>query len=484
MFLDDEMLLTTPTAKTLFHDYAETLPIVDYHCHLNPSEIASDAQFSGIVEAWLGGDNYGDHYKWRLMRANGAPEELVTGNGSDWDKFDAFAGAIERAIGNPVYLWTHLELKRIFGIDTELTRSSARRIFDETNELLAAPEFSRRNLIRRFNVDVVCTTDDPADTLEYHTQLASDSTFQVVPALRPDKALNPQSADFGPWIARLEAVSGRSIHSFADLTEAIASRVDYFSEFGSRLSDHAVDVVEYSPATPSELNAIVSKARDGFEALTPYEISQYRTALFIELMQIYYDRDWTMQWHIHAARNLNTRGFQRHGADTGFDAMNDHSIVDPLAALLDQAAKKDAVPRSILYSLNPTDWLPIATLMGTYQGGAEQKFQLGNAWWFNDTRSGIRAQLTTMAEQSLIGNFIGMTTDSRSFLSYPRHEFFRRIFCELLGEWAERGEITNDTEALGTIVRRVCYENARSYFPAAAGASSAPTPAQPVGAVS
>lgn len=465
MFLDDDFLLTTGTAKTLFHEYAKTLPIIDYHCHLNPSEIAGDENFSGIVEAWLGGDDYGDHYKWRLMRANGVDEELVTGRADDWEKFQAFAGAIEKAVGNPVYLWTHLELRRIFGIETDLNRSTARAIFDRTNELLATPEFSRRGLMRKFGVEVVCTTDDPADDLHFHRELAADKTVRVIPAMRPDKALNIDKDGYGAWVDHLEEAVGHPVTGFTGLTDALAERVDHFHEMGGRLSDHAVDVVTYDEASPAQLDAITDKARLG-QSLSALEVSQYRTALLKSLMRIYHDHDWTMQIHLRAARNLNSSMFAVHGADTGYDAMWDRPMVEPLTRLLDSAETAGIVPKTIIYSLNPNDWLPIATAFGCFQGGTVQKFQLGNAWWFDDTRSGIRRQLETQAEQSLLGNFVGMTTDSRSFLSYPRHEFFRRILCELVGEWAERGEATGDIEALGRLVADVSYHNAKAIFAA------------------
>ncbi len=466
MFLDDDFLLTTRTARTLFHEYAESLPIIDYHCHLNPSEIAGDENFSGITEAWLGGDDYGDHYKWRLMRANGVPEELVTGATDPWEKFQAFATTMEKAIGNPVHLWTHLELKRIFGIDDLLTSATARSIYDRANELLATPEFSRRNLIRRFNVEVVCTTDDPADDLHFHRELAeSETAFRVIPAFRPDKALNVDRAGYGEWLGRLEDAVGHSISGFEGLAGALAERIGYFDSLGGRLSDHAIDEMTYDEATPAELDSIVERARSGVGVkLNPREVSQYRTEVIKALMRANRDHDWTMQLHIHASRDLNSAELARHGADTGFDGLSDGPLVDPLVKLLDSMASDDSLPRMILYSLNPNDWLAMAAAFGCFQGGTVQRFQLGNAWWFNDTRSGIRRQLETMAEQSLLGNFVGMTTDSRSFLSYPRHEFFRRILCELVGEWAERGEITNDIEVLGDLVRNVSHDNAEKFF--------------------
>ena len=459
-FLDGDFLLTTGVARALYHEYAEALPIIDYHCHLSPDEIAGDECFSGIVEAWLGAHGHGDHYKWRLMRANGVPEDLVSGDADDWEKFQAFAGTIAKAAGNPVHLWTHLELRRIFGIDEELTPSNARRIFDRTNELLAAPEFSRRNLIRRAGVEVVCTTDDPVDDLRFHRELASERSFRVVPTFRPDQALAVESPGYGTWLRTLETVAGVPVTDVESLVEALSARADAFHEAGARLSDHAVGELVDAEATTAELDGIMERARAG-APVSPAEAAQYRTGLLTRLMRLNVDHGWTMQLHIHASRNLNGRRFAAQGSDTGYDALSDAPLAAPLARLLDGASQCDILPDMILYSLNPNDWLVVATVMGCFQGGTVQRLQLGNAWWFNDTRSGIRRQLQTMAEQSLIGNFVGMTTDSRSFLSYPRHEFFRRILCELLGEWAERGEVPSDPRRLGPLVRAICYGNAK-----------------------
>ena len=466
-YLDDDFLLTTATARSLFAE-CHDLPIIDYHCHLSPEEIAGDKNFKSIVDAWLGGRTadggfYGDHYKWRLMRAGGVPEELITGDAPDEAKFEAFAATMERAVGNPVSLWTHLELRRIFGITEELTSASAKSIFARTNELLATPEFSRRNLIRRAGVEVVCTTDDPVDDLRWHRELAEEKSFSVVPAFRPDKALNIGKPGFADWLVKLEQAANMEIADFAGLTAALAARVDYFHALGGRLSDHGVDSLAYSPASPVELDTILAVGRRG-ESLTSTQMAQYRTGLLLALAQIYAERGWTMQLHVHATRNLNSAMFGLLGADAGFDGMSDEPLADALARFLDAAAKAGPLPRLIVYSLNPGDWTPVAAVMGCFQGGLEQTLTLGNAWWFNDTRSGIRQQLTTMAEQSLLGNFVGMTTDSRSFLSYPRHEFFRRILCELVGEWAERGEITSDQTRLAELVRNVSYFNAKKYF--------------------
>lgn len=464
-FLDDDYLLTNDLSQELFHSHAEGMPVVDYHCHLHPEEIAEDPNFPDITAAWLtDGNNYGDHYKWRLMRANGVPEELITGAGDPWDKFRAYAETMDKAVGSPVYLWTHMELRRYFGITETLTGRTARAIFDECNAKLATPEFSRRSLLRRMRLDIVCTTDDPVDDLHFHEAFAKEGeTFRMLPAMRPDKALNPDKAGFAEWVEQLEGVTGSPIASFDNFIDAMANRIEYFHEHGSRLADHAADLMTYDEATPAELDAILDKARAGKE-LSALEVSQYRTAFMGQLMRLYAEKDWTMQIHLHAMRNISTPGFAEHGADTGYDAINDRSIAEPLWHLLDAAAKNGDVPRTLIYSLNPNDYMAIATIMGAFQGGMKQRLALGNAWWFNDTRTGIRKQLETMAETSLLGNFVGMTTDSRSFLSYPRHEFFRRILCELLGEWASRGEVPNDVDYLAPLVEDISYNNARALF--------------------
>ncbi len=465
-FMDDDYLLTTNLAKELFHNHAEKMPIVDYHCHLHPEEIYKDPNFSDIVEAWLtDGNNYGDHYKWRLERANGVPENLITGNADPWDKFFAYAQTMEKAIGSPVYMWTHQELRRYFGITEELNSKTAKAIYEQANEMLSTPDFSRRALLRRMNVDIICTTDDPVDSLEHHIAFADEGgdSFTMIPAMRPDKALNPDKAGFAEWVERLETVTGDKIVMFDDMMAAINKRVDFFHAHGSRLSDHAADLMTFDIATPAELNAILDKARAA-KPLSVLEVSQYRTALFLELMKIYHAHGWTMQLHLHAMRNINEHEFAIHGADTGYDALNDRSIAEPLAALLNEAAKTDSIPPMLIYSLNPNDYLPIATVMGCFQGGMKQRLALGNAWWFNDTRTGIRKQIQVMAEESLLGNFVGMTTDSRSFLSFPRHEFFRRILCEQLGEWAARGEIPSDVETLAPLVEDVSFNNAKALF--------------------
>jgi glucuronate isomerase len=459
MLLNDDFLLGTDMAKKLFHNHAKNMPIIDFHCHLSPQEIYEDLNFSSITEVWL----KGDHYKWRLMRANGVAEELITGDGDDFDKFYAWAGTVEKALGNPLYVWTHLELRRFFNIDLVLSRDTAREIYDTANTLLATAGFSRRSLIRSSNVTAICTTDDPADDLRFHELLQSEKAFTVVPAFRPDKAMNITADGFTDYLTTLGASAGVRIGAFADIVAALAARVDFFHSMGGRLSDHALDTVVYAEATDTELDTIVATALGGGE-LTALQVAQYRTSVLKALMRLYTVKNWTMQLHLHALRNTNQVMLGKLGPDTGYDGMNDRPVAEPLAALFDSMEAEDSVPRTMLYSLNPNDYLVLATLMGSFQKDTVQKMQLGSAWWHNDTRNGMRLQLSTFAEESLLSNFVGMLTDSRSFLSYPRHEYFRRILCELIGEWVELGEVPDDETVLGQMVEDICFNNADHYF--------------------
>lgn len=467
MFLDQDFLLTTDTAKYLFHDYAKEMPIIDYHCHLNPQEIYEDKTFNNLTEAWLTeGNHFGDHYKWRLLRANGVPEELITGNADPYEKFLAFAGTLEQAYGNPIFEWCHLELRRFFDIETVLTTETAPIIWQKANEKIVTEQFSRRNLIRNMNVKALSTTDDPIDDLHWHKLLKQEEAengFKVIPGFRPDKALNVDAAGFSDYLTKLSAVSGVSIQTFQDVVDALEKRVDYFADHGCNICDHALDIVRFESSTRAECDAILAKAHKQ-EVLSPKEIAQYRTALLIELMKIYHDHDWTMQYHIHAFRNLNETTFNELGPDTGYDAINDYPVAQAVAKLLNEGYKASALPRTILYSLNQNDWLALLTVMAAFQGDMKQKIQFGTAWWFNDTRTGMRKQLELLMEQTLLGNFIGMLTDSRSFLSYPRHEYFRRVLCELLGELVERGQLPNDEKTLGKMVQNISYNNAAEYF--------------------
>lgn len=466
MFLNQDFLLTTDFAKKLFHNHAEKMPIIDYHCHLNPKEIYENKNFRDLAQVWINEGHYGDHYKWRLMRANGVPEKYITGDADPYEKFLKWAETIEKSVGNPLYEWTHLELRRFFEIDTILNRKTAPAIREQANQLLATDDFKPRNLIKNSNVKVVCTTDDPVDDLQYHKLLQEsemENGFKVLPAFRPDKVLNIQNKEYADYVHKLATVSGVSIQNFSDLVSAVRNRIEYFHERGGRLSDHALDTFTYAETAPQQLDMIIKKALSK-EDLNLNEINQYRTALLIELMRIYHEKGWVMQYHIHAYRNLNGPMFEKLGPDTGYDALNDRSIAESYGKLFARAENEDIIPKTILYSLNPNDWLPLVTMMGCFQKDTVQKLQLGCAWWFNDTRSGMRRQLEMFAEESLLPNFVGMLTDSRSFLSYPRHEYFRRVLCELFGEWAERGQIPDDEEQIGKIIEDIAYNNAYRYF--------------------
>lgn len=460
MFLNDNFLLSTKMAQTLFHDHADKMPIVDYHCHLDPKEIYENKNFQNITEAWL----YGDHYKWRLMRANGVSESYITGDASDYDKFLAWATTVPQTVGNPLYSWTHLELRRFFGITEQLNEQSAPRIWQEVNEKLTTAPFQRRNIIKNSNVKVICTTDDPVDSLRYHQLLnEEEQDFQVFPTFRPDKALNIDASGFIDWIGRLEQAADKTVTSYADLVEALKQRVDFFHENGCRLSDHALDVLRYQAGDSDTVERIFAKRLSG-KVLSSEEVTIYRTELLSTLIGMYHEKNWTMQLHLHAYRNNNTPMFNKLGPDTGYDGLNDLPLTEALSQLLDRAERGQCLPKTILYSLNPNDYPALLALMGCYQQETAGKLQLGSGWWYNDTRSGMRQQLTLFADNSLLANFVGMLTDSRSFLSYTRHEYFRRVLCELIGEWVERGEAPNDTTLLGRIVEDISYNNASKYF--------------------
>ncbi|AZS14206.1 glucuronate isomerase [Paenibacillus lutimineralis] len=460
MFLNDDFLLTTPMARTLFHNHASKMPIIDYHCHLDPQEIYENKPFVNLTEAWLSGD----HYKWRLMRANGVPETHITGDASDYDKFLAWARTVPKTIGNPLYSWTHLELRRFFGVDELLNEESVPRIWEEVNRKLSTESFKRRNIIKNAKVKMICTTDDPVDSLSYHQRLAEEEQdFKVLPTFRPDKALNIDAPGFKEWIGRLENTSGQSISSYVELVHALKNRVEFFHDNGCRLSDHALDVLRNKAGDAETLNSIFRK-RIADEELSADEITIYRTELLAQLIAFYREKNWTMQLHMHAYRNNNTSMLKSLGPDTGYDALNDLPITEALAKLLDRAESEAGLPKTILYSLNPKDYPVLLTLMGCFQRETPGKLQLGSGWWFNDTRSGMRQQLSLFAEHSLLANFVGMLTDSRSFLSYTRHEYFRRVLCELIGEWVERGEAPEDPVLLGQMVEDISYNNAARYF--------------------
>ncbi|MGL4697559.1 glucuronate isomerase [Enterococcus larvae] len=460
MFLSDDFLLSTEWAKKLYHDHAVDMPIIDYHCHLEPKEIYENQRFENITAAWL----YGDHYKWRLMRACGVPESHITGDASDYDKFSVWCETVPKLIGNPLYTWTHLELKRFFGIDLLVNKENTEKIWQLANEKLAEDRFKRREIISDSNVKVVCTTDDPADDLSYHKLLSQEETrFKVLPSFRPDKALNIDQVGFSAWITRLAEACEQPVTTYEELIAALGSRVDYFHKLGGRLSDHALDILRYAEADDDKLEAIFQKGLLG-ETLTEQEISAYRTETLIRLIRFYHSYNWTMQLHIHAYRNCNQAMLKQLGPDTGYDGINDLSLTIPLQKLLDRAEETNQLPKTILYSLNPNDYPALVALLGCFQKEIAGKLQLGSGWWFNDTRAGMRQQLTQLADGSVLHNFVGMLTDSRSFLSYTRHEYFRRVFCEFIGEVVERGEAPADEMILGELVEAVSFKNAENYF--------------------
>ena len=451
-FMDKDFMLRGETAKHLYHTYAAELPIIDYHCHISPEQIASDHRFSGITELMLGGD----HYKWRAMRSFGIDERLITGDGDDYEKFLAFATMMPYAIGNPLYHWTHLELQRYFGITRPLSPSTAREIYDRANELLASDGYTARGLIARSNVEVICTTDDPLDDLRFHKQI-KDSGFstEVLPTFRPDKAVNIDKPTFLPYMREA------GVGSYAELLAFLESRIDYFHAAGARLSDHGLDYVPYAEGDPAP---ILDRALRG-ETVSGEEADIFRTAVLRFCGAAYAKRGWAMQIHVGAIRNNNTDMYQRIGADTGFDSIGDRQLAEPLSRLLDSLDRDGQLPKTILYSLNPCDTYTLATMMGNFQRAPfRSKIQLGSGWWFNDQRDGMEAQLRAFANLGVLGCFVGMLTDSRSLVSYPRHEYFRRILCNLIGTWVDDGEYPRDEEALAAIIRGICYENARNYF--------------------
>ena len=466
--LNNNFLLTTSMAKKLFFDHAKKMPIIDFHCHLDPKEIYENKNYQNITKIWIYEGNFGDHYKWRLMRANGVPEKLITGDGDDYQKFLAWAGTIEKSLGNPLYEWTHLELKRFFNINEIFNRKTAPKIWQETNQKLATKEFKQRNLIKKFNVKVLCTTDDPISDLKYHKLLhkqEKQNGFKVLPAMRPDNALHINQPGFGKYLKQLSQVSGVNIQSFSTLISALDQRFKYFANHGGRLSDHGLNSFHFIKAQPTgELDEIIEKASHN-QNLTQTEIDKYQTELIEELMKLNHKFNWTMQFHMNVVRNANKPMFKQYGPDGGFDSMGTQpDIAQEFMKLLIDMQTQNQIPKMILYSLNPNDWMQLATGMGDFQQDVTQKLQLGAAWWFNDTFEGMQRQLTIMAQQSLLPNFVGMLTDSRSFLSYPRHEYFRRVLCNLIGKWVFRGQAPEDEDYLGKIVEDISYNNAKRQF--------------------
>ena len=463
-FIHEDFLLETPQARRLYHAHAEGLPLIDYHCHLSPREIAEDIRWPDIATLWLGGD----HYKWRAMRTAGVEERFITGDASPWEKFEKYAQTMPKLLRNPLYHWSHLELARYFGIDDILLGpATAREVFDRCNEMLAQPGFSAREFMERSNVEVVCTTDDPVDSLEYHRTIAADKKFpiRVLPTWRPDKALQVDKPEaFSAWIDQLEKSSGVTISKLDDLLFALQQRHDFFAERGCRLSDRGLDTVWAEECTPADAAAIFERARRG-QPVSPAEAVRYKSFLLHELAVMDAAKGWTMQIHYGAQRNNNTRMFGQLGPDTGFDSIADLPVAAAMARHFDRLDSIGALPKTIIYNLNPRDNEVVATMLGNYQDGITAgKMQFGSGWWFLDQLDGMTRQIEALSQMGLLSCFVGMLTDSRSFLSYTRHEYFRRLLCNILGRDMQRGFIPDDEGLVGPMVRDICYDNARNYF--------------------
>ena len=455
-------MLKNKTAERLYRSFAKDLPIIDYHCHINPREIYEDKRFEDITEVWLGGD----HYKWRLIRSNGVIEDEITGGADSKTKFLRFARALQKSIGNPMYHWTHLELKKYFNYDGILSADTAEEVYKLCNAKLKEPGMSARGIINASNVEMIGTTDDPIDSLEWHIKLASDASFKakVLPSFRPDKAVNIEKPGFAEYIQALGNASGIDIKSVSDVKDALTKRLDFFCEHGCKVTDHGVDYLAFSPASDSEIERIFSKAIQK-EAVTADEADKYKTAVMLHLGREYAKRNIVMQIHFNVQRNPNKRLLDSIGPDTGFDCMMTKDCSIALTGFLNALDLTCSLPKTIIYSLNPADNEMIDTVIGSFQGSeVPGKIQHGAAWWFSDTKSGMEAHLRSLANLSILGNFVGMLTDSRSFLSYTRHDYFRRILCSVIGEWVEDGEYPDDEKALGEIISGICYYNAKRYF--------------------
>ena len=461
-FMDEDFLLQTEVAKKLYHDYAAKMPVLDYHCHINPREIAEDRQFENITQVWLGGD----HYKWRFMRSCGVDEKYITGDASDKEKFMKWAECLGKAIGNPLYHWSHLELQRYFGFNGALSRKNAEEVWNLCNEKLTQPSMSARNIIKQSNVTLICTTDDPVDSLEWHKKIAEDDSFDVavLPAWRPDKAMNLEKPDYTDYISKLSSVSGVAIKTFEDLKKALVIRIEFFASMGCCVSDHALEYVMYEPATDAQIEAIFAKAM-AKETITRQEEMQFKTAFMTFVSGEYNKRNWVLQLHYGCKRDNNKPMFAKIGADTGYDCINNYAPSAQTADFLNHLIEKDSLPKTILYSLNPNDNQAIGTILGCFQNSdAVAKIQQGSAWWFNDHKTGMQEQMISLANLGNLSGFVGILTDSRSFLSYTRHEYFRRILCNLFGNWVENGEFPEDYDILGEIVQNISYNNAVNYF--------------------
>ncbi|HEY9261534.1 glucuronate isomerase [Chitinophaga sp.] len=461
-FMDENFLLNSDAAEKLYHHYAKDMPVIDYHCHLPPAQIAADTRFQNITQAWL----YGDHYKWRAMRTNGVPESYCTGEKTDWEKFEKWAATVPQTLRNPLYHWTHLELQRYFGITELLHPASASSIYDTCNQLLQTPEYSVRHLLRSCNVALVCTTDDPADDLQYHRQIKADGfEIPVIPAFRPDQAMNVDDPQvYNAYLQKLEQAGNRNINTYDDLLQALKERHDFFAAHGCKVSDHGIEEIYAEDFTATDIQQIFLKIRAG-KSLTLSEIRQFKSALLLELAMMDWEKGWVQQYHLGALRNNNSRMMRLLGPDTGWDSIGDFSQARALAKFLDKLDSQDKLTKTIIYNLNPADNELMATMTGNFNDGSiAGKVQFGAAWWFLDQKEGMTKQLNALSNMGLISRFVGMLTDSRSFLSYPRHEYFRRLLCDLFGDEIERGEIPDDMALVGGMIQDICYRNAKAYF--------------------
>jgi len=461
-FLDSNFLLQTKTAQQLYHEVASKMPIIDYHCHLIPQQIADDTRFENLTQIWLAGD----HYKWRAMRANGVDEKYCTGKATDEEKFKMWAETVPSTLRNPLYHWTHLELQRYFGITELLNPESADRIYQQANEMLAGDSFSVRQLIRRMNVEVICTTDDPADSLEHHRKISEDGfETSVLPTWRADKSMAIEDpGSYQAYLEKLEEVSGHSISSYMDLLTALSERHQFFQSMGCRISDHGMESFYAEDFDHQQIEKIFLRARSGKE-VTESEVRKFKSSMLIELAVMDHEAGWAQQFHVGALRNNNTRRFYELGPDTGFDSIGDFSMAREMSRFFDRLDQQGQLAKTIVYNLNPVDNALIATMLGNFSdGNTPGKMQFGSGWWFLDQKYGMTDQMNTLSSLGLLSRFVGMLTDSRSFMSYPRHEYFRRLLCDLIGTDVEAGEIPGDPSLVEGLIRDVCYYNARNYF--------------------
>ncbi|MBN2546056.1 MAG: glucuronate isomerase [Spirochaetes bacterium] len=461
-FINKNFLLKNQISKKLYHNYAKKMPIFDYHCHLPPKQIADDINFENLTQIWL----YGDHYKWRAMRSNGVDEKFCTGDASDYDKFMAWAKTVPHTIKNPLYHWTHLELARYFGINVILNEETAKNVYDSCSEMLKTKDFSVRNLMQKMNVKIVCTTDDPIDTLEHHLKIKKDGfEIKVLPAFRPDKGMAVESTEaFNDWVDKLEKISEVEIKNYDTYISAIKRRHDFFHDAGCRISDHGIETAYAEDYSEKEIKDIFNKIRSK-KNLDYTEVLKFKSAMMIEFALMDHSRGWAQQLHFGALRNNNTRLFKKLGPDTGFDSIGDFDIAKPLAKFLNRLDIENKLPKTILYNLNPRDNELMATMIGNFQDGSiPGKMQYGSGWWFLDQMDGMEKQMTALSNLGLLSRFVGMLTDSRSFLSYTRHEYFRRILCNMIGNDVKNGEIPNDLKLLSDMIENICYNNAINYF--------------------